>query len=827
MKIFSAQLKGTTTVATGSNVSLTGSFSGSIAGIDINSTNTFTASLFDTNTFTSSTSARLNSIETTSASNIARLNEVEIVSASNISRINSLETTSASVDSLNTIQNNRLTYLEIKTGSLATTGSNTFIGTQTITGSLFISANLIVQGTSSLENITASAVSIGTNIVNLNTANPAIRYAGLVIGDSGSVGGSGSFLYDSVQDEMIFVHRGTSTVVTSSVVLMGPQTFDALGTETYPTSNIIQKGTGNEHLVDSCIFDNGTTTCVKNNFVSTGTGLFCGQLNAITGVFGNKGGGSCAILITDNDQSNVRLRFTNSGPGGQSMSIVGGNPGASNAGLAFYDETNTTTRLYISSTGCVGINTNNPQSLFDVQNCINTPYTSTNTLVSNQWFRTSNPSTCPGATSGILFVAAGPGGGNGIATINGVTTSCGSMTITFGTRHASGAITERMRIVSNGTIGIGTDNPTLHTSGDIGGLVVKGVGGRGIIEVHDGNSSGKAVFQQINGTTYLGNLDKATGTGELQLLVDGQGSSATAAMVLTRCGHIVVNNGPNSQADYGRFTISTSTPKTSDPNTQEKTVLHLSTCEADTPFGMKFQIVGGACNCTRAVTMQTGDHYISNQGNITMQVSGGNVGIGTSLPNARLEVLDNSTSAGEVARFQRNIDQLNEYAYIKVGNASYPAYFGAMLSTYDIGYMSMSPNPTDGKALAIRTTDGNVGIGTVSPFAKLTVNGTIANSSAAGNDNYTIDTMNAYQSIANGGWVDFNGMSGFLMVNNWSNGATTLFALGGGNTSVVGTVTGTAGTTHHNPSVGGYRWCNNYGQTANFGFQVFRTRNTA
>jgi hypothetical protein len=70
-------------------------------------------------------------------------------------------------------------------------------------------------------------------------------------------------------------------------------------------------------------------------------------------------------------------------------------------------------------------------------------------------------------------------------------------------------------------------------------------------------------------------------------------------------------------------------------------------------------------------------------------------------------------------------------------------------------------------------------------------------------------------------------MSGFLMVNNWSNGAATLFVMGGGNTAVVGTVTGTAGTTHHNPAVGGYRWCQTYGSTANFGFQVFRTRNTA
>ena len=220
-------------------------FTASIAG-----TNTFTASIAETNTFTSSTSARLNSIETITSSNVSRLNSIETITASNVARLNSLE---------------------IKTGSLATTGSNTFIGTQTITGSLFISSDLVVQGSSSLQNITASAVSIGTNIVNLNTANPAIRYAGLSIGDSGSIGSSGSFLYDSVQDEMIFIHRGDSSVVTSSVTLMGPQTFDNVGNETYPTLNIIQKGTGNEHLVDSCIFDNGTTTCIKNNLIGTGT----------------------------------------------------------------------------------------------------------------------------------------------------------------------------------------------------------------------------------------------------------------------------------------------------------------------------------------------------------------------------------------------------------------------------------------------------------------------------------------------------------------------------------------------------------------------------
>jgi hypothetical protein len=85
------------------------------------------------------------------------------------------------------------------------------------------------------------------------------------------------------------------------------------------------------------------------------TATFTGILNSITGQFGSKGGGTYGVLISDNDQSNVRLRFTNTGSGGQSMSIVGGNPGLSNAGLSIYDETNSATRFNITSTGAINI----------------------------------------------------------------------------------------------------------------------------------------------------------------------------------------------------------------------------------------------------------------------------------------------------------------------------------------------------------------------------------------------------------------------------------------------------------------------------------------
>ena len=165
----------------------------------------------------------------------------------------------------------------------STTGSNAFIGTQTITGSLYISSDLVVQGSSSLQNITASAVNIGANIVNLNTANPAIRFAGLSIFDSGSIGGSGSFLYDSVQDEFIFIHRGDGTNITSSVVLMGAQTYNNVGSETYPTTNRLLKGTGNEHVGDSIVSEtNGGigisgSLSISGSIVATGTSLVSGS----------------------------------------------------------------------------------------------------------------------------------------------------------------------------------------------------------------------------------------------------------------------------------------------------------------------------------------------------------------------------------------------------------------------------------------------------------------------------------------------------------------------------------------------------------------------
>jgi len=162
--------------------------------------------------------------------------------------------------------------LDSLSGSFARTNStNIFNGNQTITGSLYVTQDLVVAGSSSIQNISSSNLVIGTAYVTLNTNSPSSRYAGLLITDSGSAGSSGSFLYDSVQDEFIFVHKGNGTNVTSSHFVLGPETYDNLGNETYLTSNRVPKGTGKEHLNDSNITDNGTTITLGSNTVVTGT----------------------------------------------------------------------------------------------------------------------------------------------------------------------------------------------------------------------------------------------------------------------------------------------------------------------------------------------------------------------------------------------------------------------------------------------------------------------------------------------------------------------------------------------------------------------------
>jgi hypothetical protein len=161
----------------------------------------------------------------------------------------------ASILTLSTSVDSRLDAVENTNATQATTGSNIFYGNQTITGSLYITQNLVVQGSSSLQNITASAVDIGTNTIILNNATPAVRFGGISVQDSGSFAGvSGSLLWDSFNNHWLYVQpSGAAEEYNSAILIAGPKNTGAIGGEIGITEGYIPVAVGENHIGDSNI----------------------------------------------------------------------------------------------------------------------------------------------------------------------------------------------------------------------------------------------------------------------------------------------------------------------------------------------------------------------------------------------------------------------------------------------------------------------------------------------------------------------------------------------------------------------------------------------
>ena len=152
----------------------------------------------------------------------------------------------------------------------------------TISGTLNVTT--INAVTSSIQYITSSQLDISTNILKLNTTAP-LRYGGIAVVDSGSSPQlSGSLLFDSQNNQWIYVHQSTAgSAITSSVLIMGPQTFNNIGNETPIGTNRLTKGSGGdlgEHITSSNITDSGTVVSI--NSATEITGSLRGQVSALT-----------------------------------------------------------------------------------------------------------------------------------------------------------------------------------------------------------------------------------------------------------------------------------------------------------------------------------------------------------------------------------------------------------------------------------------------------------------------------------------------------------------------------------------------------------------
>lgn len=165
-----------------------------------------------------------------------------------------------------------------------------------------------------------------------------------------------------------------------------------------------------------------------------------------------------------------------------------------------------------------------------------------------------------------------------------------------------------------------------------------------------------------------------------------------------------------------------------------------------------------------------------------LQPNGGNVGIGTATPNYKLDV------EGDIALPYGSVIRAKNYTYNKLIETGYDATLDRdFVNIYTAGVSSGNANP---KITILR--DGNVGIGTVTPTAKLNVFGSGAVIFAQGSTNVGDISIAAGDAMANGrtaflGWR-YNGGNPYGFVETFA-GATPLVLQSGGGNVGIGTVT--------------------------------------
>ena len=162
-------------------------------------------------------------------------------------------------------------------GSASVTGAFTVASGSmtTLGGDLYVSGNLQVLGSQTNVNLQSNTVDIGDNIILVNAYSPFQRYAGIAGYDSGSVGNSGSLLWDSQDDYWLFVNSNGS-----SSKMIGT-TSGSLGTENNLTSGTFPIATGNSTIGNSLLTYSGTTLAYNTNKFTVNSD------NGDTSIYGN------------------------------------------------------------------------------------------------------------------------------------------------------------------------------------------------------------------------------------------------------------------------------------------------------------------------------------------------------------------------------------------------------------------------------------------------------------------------------------------------------------------------------------------------------------
>jgi hypothetical protein len=369
------------------------------------------------------------------------------------------------------------------------------------------------------------------------------------------------------------------------------------------------------------------------------------------------------------------------------------------------------------------------------------------------------------STSNVLILRAGPTASNVSAIeIYGASTSNTHQNIRFKTKN-----TERIRITSNGYVGISNTNPTerLTVAGNvyvIGSNTVAtgniwGTTGNIAMRTYTSVTNGENRIENIvgsgKGLKVFASTTPTMGTPKLTILESsnvGINVAAPIGRLHTSGGTVFLNDQPTYRSGYSHLDSSlvvTNTQPIVD-TTDLGTVMHLAREGNATRDGVRATFKMGKHDNTSGKSKAKLDIYLSdeNYGDdvdvMTLQ-SEGRVGIGTTQPAAHLEVYCTGTanpqtngilvhnhespSGDAIVAMQTDINEGNAFtSYIQTDGDVDPTGWAVGVSGSNDFRITQNPNKvydTGAVSVFIDGTSRDVGIGTDVPRGKLEVNGNV------------------------------------------------------------------------------------------------------
>jgi hypothetical protein len=380
----------------------------------------------------------------------------------------------------------------------------------------------------------------------------------------------------------------------------------------------------------------------------------------------------------------------------------------------------------------VGIGTTAPARLLDVVYTDATVYSTSAANLAGSRVYKNNAAGGIGQHATLALQASGnSGSANAVGTISAVQEADASSAtaLTFATRNSAGGYAEAVRINSSGNVGIGTASPSTRLD------AAQNAGGYWTGSAWTATPSAITVTNTLAGgydPVFIGRMTDSGGTSKNAFAIGTVGTGAWTAgnnasqvadlyfAVRDNAGGITERMRVNSSGNVG---IGTSSPVTR---------LTVDGGDVSLRTGGKIRFYNSTNGNWSQIYNPTGGQMAFDSGaGEAMRIDGsGNVGIGTSSPNALLALSGAAAAGGILTRITNTNatgfssvnfgDSTETRGQIWVGNLSYASFGGA-------GSMNYSANSgphvwyTNYAERMRIDSSGNVGIGTSSPTARLDV----------------------------------------------------------------------------------------------------------